>query len=103
MKLLWALVFVLFVSGCDNCPDLDKDKIKEELSKELHVGDSRKQVEHVLIKSGMDVRYDEYQHRYATNISGNNCAFDKSVFVTIDIDKYGSVSKIDAIYLYTFL
>lgn len=103
MKLLWTLVFALFVSGCNKCADLDKEKIKEEFSKELHVGDSRKKVVHVLIKSGMNFIYDEYSDAYSLTIRGKDCAFDKSVLVDIYLDKSGSMSKIETSYAYTFL
>lgn len=101
MKLLCALLTVLSLSGC--CAGLDEEIIREKLSKELHVGDSREKVELVLKSHGMDFSYDEYQDLYSSNIRGKNCAFDKSVMVTIYINKSGRVSKIEVSNSYTFL
>ena len=98
MKLLWMFVLALLVSGCNDCPDLDKDKIKEYLSKELHVGDSRKKVVQVLIKSGMDFSNDEYANAYHGIIwGGKSCPLD-AILVDIYMDKSDAVLKIETSY-----
>ncbi len=101
MKLLCALLAVLFLSGC--CAGLDKETIENELAKDLKIGDSREKAELALKSHGMDFSYDEYQDLYSSNIRGKNCAFDKSVMVTIYINKSGLVSKIEVSNSYTFL
>lgn len=101
MKLLWVLLAVMSLSSC--CADLDKEKVRAELSKELHVGDSREKAELVLKSHGMDFSYDKFEQRYQSGIRGENCAFDKSVIVYIYINKSGLVSKIEVSNSYTFL
>ncbi len=101
MKLFWIILVTLLLSSC--CTDLDKEKIKGELSKELQIGDTREKVELVLKRHGMDFSYDEYQQRYQSGIRGENCAFDKSVIVLVYINKLGRVSKIEVTNSYTFL
>ena len=98
MKLLWMFVLALLVSGCNDCPDLDKDKIKEYLSKELHVGDSRKKVVQVLIKSGIDFSSDKYSNAYHGIIrGGKSCPLD-AILVDIYMDKSDAVLKIETSY-----
>lgn len=92
---------VLLLSGC--CAGLDEEIIRDKLTKELHVGDSREKVALVLKSHGMDFSYDEYQQRYQSGIRGENCAFDKSVIVLIYMDKSERVSKIEVSNSYTFL
>jgi len=101
MKLFCVLLAALVLSGC--CADLNKDKIKNELAKNLQVGDSREKAERVLKSHGIYFSYDEYSQRYQSNITGKNCAFDKSVIVYIYIGESGGVSRIETSYAYTFL
>lgn len=104
MKLLCALLTVVSLSGC--CAGLDEEIIREKLSKELHVGDSREKVELVLKSHGMDFSYDEHQQRYQSGIGGEDCnfnPFNKVVAVLIYINKSGRVSKIEVSNSYTFL
>jgi hypothetical protein len=102
LKLLVALIVSLCLSGC--CPDLDKDKIKNELDASLQVGDSREKVEKVLKAHGIEFGYDgEFEQRYSANIVGKGCAFDKSVIVYIYMDKLGGMSRIETSDSYTFL
>ena len=98
MKLLWILLAVMSLSSC--CADLDKDKIRDELSKYLAIGDTREKVELVLKNHGIIFGYDEYENLYYSNIRGKNCSFDKAVVVDIYIDKLGRVSKIKTSYAY---
>jgi len=93
---------MLLLSSC--CADLDKEKIRNELSKSLKIGDTREKVEFVLRSHGIDFSYDaEFEQRYSSNIRGKNCAFDKSVIIYIYINKSGLVSKIEVLNSYTFL
>ena len=101
MKLLWGLLAVMSLSSC--CADLDKEKISAELNKDLHVGDSREKAESVLRNHQIGFSYDEYQNLYSSNIRGKDCAFDKSILVTIYLNKSGVVSKIEVSNSYTFL
>ena len=105
MKLLCALLTVLFLSGC--CAGLDEEIIRDKLTKELHIGDSREKVERVLKSHGMDFSYDaEFEQRYQAGIGGEDCAFNplnKVVTVSIYMDKSGRVSKIEVSDSVTFL
>lgn len=102
MRLFWIILVALSLSSC--CTDLDKDKIRAELSKELQIGDTREKVELVLKRHRIDFSYyEEPERKYYANITGKNCAFDKSVIVDIYMDKSGRVSKIEVTNSYTFL
>lgn len=99
MRQLLILIAILFLSAC--CSDLNKDRIKSEISKILQIGDSREKVELVLKNHGIIFGYDEYENLYYSNIRGENCAFDKVVVVDVYMDKSGRVSKIETSYAYT--
>lgn len=104
IKTFFTIFLISVLCGC--CPNLDKDKIKNEISKDLKIGDSREKVESVLKSHGIAVRYDEYQQRYYSGIGGEDCAFNpfnKVVDVGVYIDNSGLVSKIETSYSYTFL
>lgn len=101
MKFFWMLLSMLLLSSC--CADLDKEKIRNELSKSLKIGDTHEKAELVLKNLVISSSYDEYQQRYQSNFTGKNCAFDKSVIIYIYINKSGLVSKIEVLNSYTFL
>lgn len=98
--LLVPIIFSL--AAC--CPDLDKEKIKAMLNKELHVGDSREKIETVLKNNNIKFGYDGvYEHKYYSSIRSKNCfnPFDKSVDVEVYLDKSDLLSKININYSYT--
>lgn len=100
-KTLGPVLAVLLLAGC--CPNLNKDKIKSDLYKEMQVGDSREKIERVLKSHRIDFSYDEYQHRYQSNIRGENCAFDKSIILYVYVDTSMRMLKIETSDSYTFL
>ena len=104
LKLFLALLAAISLSAC--CADLDEKKVRAELNKYLHVGDSREKAELVMKSHGISLSYDQYQQRYQSNITDKNSTFnpfDKSVIVYIYIDQSGLVSKIEVSNSYTFL
>lgn len=104
MNLVKAFLTIFVISVlCGCCPNLDKDKIKSEISKDLKIGDSREKVEDVLKNNRIEFTYDEYENLYSSNIRGGNCEFDRTVLVTIYLDSSGRVSKIETSDSYTFL
>lgn len=104
MNLTKALLTILAISVlCGCCPNLDKDKIKSELSSNIKIGDPREMVEQVLKANQLEFSYDEFQQRYPSGIEGGGCEFNKSVIIYIYIDQSGQVSKIETSDSYTFL
>lgn len=105
IKIIGVVVAVSLLTGC--CSGLDAEIIRDKLTKELHVGDSREKVERVLKSHGMDFSYDaEFEQRYQSLIGGEDCAFNplnKVVAVYIYMNKSGRVSKIEVSNSYTFL
>lgn len=101
IRLFAALFLMWSLSGC--CAGLDEGKIRSDFSAELQVGDSREKIERVLERHRIDFSFDEHQHRYQSNIRGENCTFDKSIILYVYVDPSMRMLRIETSDSYTFL
>jgi len=93
--LMAAFILATF-SGC--CP-LDRDEVREQLTAELRVGDSREKIETVLKNAGIDFSYDKWTNSYGATIRDDeHCgplSMYKAISVYIHLDDQGRLSKIE--------
>lgn len=105
MVLCFFLVVSVLATSSGCCP-LDADEVREQLTVELRVGDSREKIEIVLRNAGIDFSYDKWTNSYGATIRDDeHCgplSMYKAISVYIHLDDTGHLSRIEVSDSYTW-